>query len=1184
MGTQTTNKLKQLAELAVQLRLATTEQIAEALKACSKGLAEDPAEWLERQGVISASERALLEQRAGVGVEHATMIDSEPSTKPGRLSGTSTLKMRTARPLPVAPSEPAPAEQESGADTLAIEHSGRYVIRHLHASGGQARILLAYDEHIGREVALKEVALDETGTARTGRPGASMTSVEMQRLLREARVTGQLEHPNIVPVYDLGRRKDGALYYTMRFVRGVTLSQRLAACKTLRERLRLLRPFLDICSAIAYAHSRGVIHRDIKPANAMVGEFGETVLLDWGIAKVSGKQEIRGIDIESEARLLREDALAETMAGSAIGTPGYMSPEQALGKIEEIDERSDVYGLGALLYQLLTGQPPHTGKTEAIVLMNASRGVVKPVKKVCPEAPPELAAVAEKALQREKSKRYQSAKDLADEIESYMTGGRVSAYHYSSWELFHRFARQHKRAMAVAGLVLAVIIGALVAVTVSLTRERAARQEMEVAREQEHRERLAANYHLAAAYVEKADRLKEDFCLLSAAGYAAQSLLHNPVHPRSPFYTEEFAASTPEGRALRVRAASTIYQTELHRLTDLLHTFTADEVLTRPAFSPNGEHVAVGSWDNKVRVWNLETRKLEALLKGHEGRVEAVAYSPDGKLLASASNDQRVILWNTATGERRFVLRGHTKPVRAVAFSPDGKLLASCGWDGAIILWDVASGRQQTVLRGHAAEVDDIAFSPDGLLLASAGADKTVRLWDVASGKQRSVVARFASAVESIAFAPDGSKIAAACKNEQAVRLFETAAGDPVRVFEGHHNGVVDVAWSPDGEILLTGSWDTQVRLWGAKVGKPLVTLENHDDFVTGVTFNPAGDAFATASYDRTLKVWRLRKESGLATLAGHTDLIYGLAFSPDGSLLASGSWDKTVKIWDVARRRLLFTLKGHASRVDRLAFSPDSTRLATISKDRTVRLWDVRKGALLLTIQAGDAELQGVDFSADGKLIATAGTDNAVRLWDAASGKRLGELRGHKSPVNDVAFSPDGTRLASAGMDSEVLIWDLRTRKLLKVLSGHTDWAWDVGWSPDGRQIISTGKDGQIILWDAASGALVRRFIGHRQWVDSAQVSPNGRLLASGSDDRTARIWDTATGEQLLMISSTLEVVAVAISPNGSTLAIGDANVVALYPMEFSALDADPKTLLERAKAEGFMPQELSVRQATDR
>jgi WD40 repeat protein len=215
--------------------------------------------------------------------------------------------------------------------------------------------------------------------------------------------------------------------------------------------------------------------------------------------------------------------------------------------------------------------------------------------------------------------------------------------------------------------------------------------------------------------------------------------------------------------------------------------------------------------------------------------------------------------------------------------------------------------------------------------------------------------------------------------------------------------------------------------------------------------------------------------------------------------------------------------------------------------------------------------------------MLATGGTDKVVRLWDARTGKPLEELRGHEGTVNDVAFSPDGRRLASAGMDKSVLVWDLRTRTIVKVLSGHTDWAWAVTWTPDGSQILSAGKDGLVILWDPVTGAAVRRFVGHEQWADVAQMSPDGRLIASGSDDRTARIWDAATGEQLLRISATLEVVAASISPNGSTLAIGDGTVIALYPMEFSALDADPKLLLEEAVRAGFKPQELSVHQASD-
>jgi len=362
------------------------------------------------------------------------------------------------RELSSAPVNPALRLDPAAADPdLTSEHPGRYAMTAPLGAGGMGQVFAAWDNHLLRTVALKQLRAEFHSGSEASGSGSRGPAAE--RFVNEARVTGRLEHPSIPPVYELGRRADGSLYYTMRVVDGRTLREAIDRAGD-QGRLALLPTFLDLCNAVAYAHEHGVVHRDLKPDNVMLGNFGETVVLDWGLAKAKGERDIQGAQLSREIQEIVGASGQYTMEGTIFGTPAYMSPEQGRGAVDEIDERSDVYSLGAILYELLSGRPPHVGATGQEVVKKLLEEPIVPVAALAKSVPEELAAICMRALEKDSARRYANAGELARDVQAFLTGELVGAHRYGAWDMARRWLRRHRLALLIASL--GVVIAASV--------------------------------------------------------------------------------------------------------------------------------------------------------------------------------------------------------------------------------------------------------------------------------------------------------------------------------------------------------------------------------------------------------------------------------------------------------------------------------------------------------------------------------------------------------------------------------------------------------------------------------------------------------------------------------------------------------------------------------------------------
>ena len=997
---------------------------------------------------------------------------------------------------------------------LKVIERASYEVRGEIARGGLGRILEAHDHRLDRTVAIKELLAEHL----EGKSGLEA------RFAREAFLTARLQHPAIVPVYEAGLWPDGAPFYTMKLVDGKSLEAAVRERPTLEERLGLIPHVIDVANALAYAHGRRIIHRDLKPANILVGAFGETVVIDWGLAKEIGPA---GETLTSSLPppVAASERPGATQAGSVLGTPAYMPPEQALG--ESVDERADVYALGAVLYHVLAGVAPYTGKSSADILAQVVREPPEDLLKKEPAVPPELAAVARKALARDPAGRYPTAAELAADLGRYQRGQRVVAHRYGVAAVVVRFLKRHRAALTVAALMLFVLAVVVWSDFRRIVAERD-RAESEKAEAQRLRDQADARGDALA--------LREAEALLARDPRKALAWLKHLAPESRLLGAGRILAGDAFARGVPARVLSDTLAGALALSADgkLLAAARADDVLVVDtvsgqtgvlrgrggppralAFAADGSRLAYASADGIVRVWTRAVRAVTDL-PGHEGEVTALAFLGPERL-GTVGADGTLRIWELGQGVPARVFAAHTGAVIDVAAS--GSLIATAGSDGSVKLWEpgAASGAQPVATFPSDVVPARVLFSSDGAQLAVVGDDGRVRLWDVEAHRY-GIVDGHASRVTAAAQA---AGLVATGDASGGIHVVDLAARRTVRL-TGHEDDVLALAFAGGG-ILVSGGRDRTVRVWDARTGRAVRQLLGHDGDVTAVA--AAGSMVATAGRDRTVRLWDLAAGEPRIPVVSERPL-FALAASDDHRRLAAGG-SGSLYVIDAGGRR---SLPVRGERVRALALG--GTLLGVGFETGAVRVYDGDGQPRELGQLSAAAQALALDGR--GKLVAAGGV-SGFACYAAADGRKL---FGDDGSALALAFAPGGSLLVTAG--SQVRLWDVASARPRR-LDGGTGPFVTAAFSPDGRHVAAGGPGGTSV-WTVASGAV--RALGGDP-VSRLLFSADGKLVVGVSGDRYLRIWEVASdGARVFAVESGTLTDVGAVRAGSAATASGDGTI----------------------------------------
>lgn len=1161
--------------LALQMDFISRDQLIAGMQAWALAKDTPLAAQLVQQGALRPAHRDLLEPLVAAHIrEHGNdpqqslaaissarslsvhleaIADAEIQGSMGHLGhGKSALDAGSAATLPFVPQK----QSQAGV---------RFRILRPHAEGGLGRVFVACDEELGREVALKEM-----------KPDLVSDPDSRARFTREASITGGLEHPGIVPVYGLGAYADGRPFYAMRFVRGKSLKEAIekyhrgravansrstAAEQNLQLR-RLLQRLIDVCEAIHYAHSRGVLHRDLKPGNIMLGRYGETLVVDWGLAKALGigtsktaedagatpRHEWSAAGIQAETPLVPSSAEGSepTIQGAAIGTPAYMSPEQASGRFDLLGPASDVFSLGATLYAILTGSPPYHG---ADALARAREADYSSPRKGDRSIAPALEAICRKAMAKSPGDRYSSADALARDLEKYLADEAVSAQPDGLADGLARFGRRH-RAYLRAGVLALLLITAVAVISalrerqvnttlMFLTKEKAdLASANERLADDERRARLDTERQLRVAtalrFIRDSKEVRED--------YPIRSLL---------LAMEGVRATVAHGNVPLIDA-----QNELRRaiLSAPGYPLLDTENITAFKLSPDGKVLASGGTDGAIKLWHVSTGRIPTLhstLTGHSGPAAPMGYSRNGQWLASIGEDKALRIWNVT--------------------SPDP--VANCE---ALRLEEFFTGSPSiNRAEGLSASLIEVVLSSDGRwVFAYSSLDG--RGWSAYDRVQRRTFQLGVEAVETdaLVLTPDeqhvivvaGGKVyrksmAGVLSGAEGQELFSVKQ-DPASA-----SGIIEIQatseWVVVKERLIDPpQFEARFTVIDLATGKTRVLPDR--DLLSSCTITPSGRWLVMSGNQARAIRLPIGDENEPTILSLEGKLV---ATSVDGRWAYVSAADDVYLRWDL-EVEFPKPAKQYAQRVPKPlegTITSDGERIVGVL-DQTLRVLNLTKPNTGLDIRSfrdarGKARGRtgGMRLSPSGRWLISAYAGETepreraeTTIWDLAKADgpdaKPNAVIQCEGPLRHMLIGPGETWLALCGDDGVARVVSLQPNHVgaeLQVLRGHEDAVVQMVATPDGKLLLTAGEDATVRVWDVSSeNSESVAVLRSEEPVVRLAISQNGRWLAGGTKNGTLLLWDlqdvTAVAPAKSVKLHQGAIVNLAVAPNGRWVASG--------------------------------------------